>query len=69
MQNVSTSRNQVCVLLRSVEVLLFLDVAGERCALSAEIEDFQKNSVIWRQHVPTIGQISLSLLVTLCDSE
>jgi len=57
------------VLLRSVEFLLVLDDAVERSALSAEKEDFQKNTVIWRQHVPTTGQISVSLLITLCDSE
>jgi hypothetical protein len=37
--------------------------------LSAEKEDFQKNTVIWRQNVPSIGQISVSLLETLCDTE
>jgi hypothetical protein len=57
------------VLLLSVEVLLFLDVAVESSALSAEKEDFQKNAVVWKQHVPSIGQISVSLLMTLRDTE
>jgi len=57
------------VLLRSVEILLVLDVAVERSALSAEKEDFQKNTVEWRQHVFSIGQISVGLLMTLRDTE
>ena len=57
------------MLLRSVEILLVLDVAVERSALSAEKEDFQKNTVEWRQHVFSIGQISVGLLMTLRDTE
>jgi hypothetical protein len=57
------------VLLSSVEVLMILDAEVERCALPAEKDDFQINTVVWSQHVSSISQVSVSLMKTLCDAE